>query len=305
MFPGFRQRLLILAGIAAAGWAFVQVVPLARAADGTPGLTLLLAGSPWQAIAAFAAIMAGAALLGALIGAWGNPLAGIFTLAAALGCAAAAGGEIEPWLRRADSPRIYLVWSVEAALWGVLIWALGSLCLELAARWRNRWTAPPPGDEPRPASSGQGEPAQTRGSRDPLRQLVEDMRRLPPRLQTIGALAVAIVVGSVAVAILVPVSDTWQVIWGVLIAFMLASLAADQMFPAAHPMALLLSPLATAAAWYALTGLVGADADAMLRAHFAGELKHAALALPVHYASAGVAGIAAGIGWSRYLRPAA
>ena len=64
---------------------------------------------------------------------------------------------------------------------------------------------------------------------------------------------------------------------------------------------ILLAPTLTSAAWYLFIGLTGGSGDQMLAAHFAGESWNVGLALPIHYASAGVAGAAIGIGWSQQL----
>ena len=305
MFPSFRQRIMILLGVIVAGWIYVRIAPAAQAADGREGLTLLASAMPILAVMKFALVMLLAAIVGAFVGAWGNPLAGVFTMATALACAAVAGGGIDQWLGRVDSSRIYLTWAVEAGLWTALVWSLGSMCLEGGSRLRSRVRSLTDDSDQlsadSPTSDRESQDQPSAATRDPIRRLLADTRTLPKAVQTGGALAAAMIVGSIAGSILMPTSDTWQVVWGLIVAYAIAGLVADQLFPRAQPMAILLSPLCSAVLWYLLAGLTGGEGDAMLQAYYTGQLWHMALALPIHYASAGVAGAAVGIGWSRYL----
>jgi len=118
-------------------------------------------------------------------------------------------------------------------------------------------------------------------------------------------------VGAGLLTLLQQSPDTGQVIGAMLVAFTAAALLAHQLYPTRARLPMLLSPLCVAVATYAWMALSNASADQVLLRYFTVYSKVApsavmplpplALALPVFYASAGVAGVCIGIGWSQAL----
>ncbi len=122
---------------------------------------------------------------------------------------------------------------------------------------------------------------------------------------------VAMAVGSAIAMILLASADSGQVIGGLLVAFTVAGLVGHQMFPTRTRLTFIVAPLLLAVAAYGWTATTVADADELLHRLFqpnaAGgntPLLPLALALPAHYASAGVLGSLLGVGWSQSLHAA-
>lgn len=120
---------------------------------------------------------------------------------------------------------------------------------------------------------------------------------------------VVVAIGGSCAMLLMRTGDTGQVLGGLFIAFVIAGCIAHQMFPRAGIHLILFSPIALGIAVYACSGVVYANEDkrALLEAMYHtiggyqnvdGYLSYLAFALPVEYVAAGVAGAAAGIGWS-------
>jgi len=119
---------------------------------------------------------------------------------------------------------------------------------------------------------------------------------------------VTTVVGAAALMFLQQSADPGQVIGSMLVAFTGASLLAHQLYPTAARLPMLLSPLFIALATYAWMAISNDTTHVVLMRYFANfphgdplttTLPPTAMALPVFYASAGVAGVCIGIGWSQ------
>lgn len=115
------------------------------------------------------------------------------------------------------------------------------------------------------------------------------------------AAGVAVVLGFGLASVLLKSHETWQVVWVLLIAFTVAGLAAHQLLPHLSHTLTLLAPLVVAMLAYGLVGMRYGAAANSLEAFFGDQLWEPALVMPVFYASAGVSGIALGIGWSQVL----
>ena len=309
MFPSFRQRLMILLGIASAGWLCLQVVPIARAADGCDGLVILSAAAPVRALAAVLAAAAAATIVGGFVGAWGNPLAGVFTLTASLALAASRGGPIDAWLATSGSREGYFRLAAEAVVWGVLIALFCEASLGLSGRLVRFLPASRGEGEDEPLavqidrhshSAGQPPGGWPVGPR--LANALGQLTGLQPRtMQSAIAPTVIVLVGSLLTIMFLRSTDVGQVTWGLALAYGLAALTAHQLAPLASILGMLVSPLAAAILWYLAIAAWAQSPERLLEAHYQGNLWAPGLALPAHYASAAVAGVAAGVGCSQVI----
>ena len=325
MFPPVRQRLCIVLAAALAGLMYLWGGEAAFAARGIEAPALLGAASPAQAVGWFVLLSIPAAILCALTAATGNPVGGVFALAVGLLFPAAAGGSVDPWLRATESSAAY--WSLvgETLIWAAIL-LVATLTIYALGLWL-RATAPAvitgrPADEHEPRPNDTPDPddmpdsdtaAQTR---ETLRRTIGDeaaaafaaMQRTSRTTRHASAQThmllsglVATVIGLFLAALLIRSAEPQQALWGVGLAFLLAGVVAHQLFPRSHPLGVLLSPLLAAILWYAWAAVTLGDAPVMLYSYYTGDFPHGALALPIHYASAGVAGAAAGVGWSHAL----
>lgn len=306
MLPSIRQRLVIALAVLVTGLLYLRHAEAAISADGK-GITLLGSATPTTAIIDFALVTLPGVALAGLAGSAGNPLGGIFALAAALVFAAVKGGSIDVWLRSAPSSAAYWRLLGETVMWMALWIVAAPICYSMGKKFRAIW----------PASWKQAEQWRDnldrmsgsrgvfwgftmpiKGGAGALMGRKENDPPLSDSVQLLGGMAVATAVGAAVAPLLLRSSDIWQVNWGLFFAFTAAGIAAHQIFPARNPMGILLSPFLAAIGWYAYIAISGDGAETMLTAFYSGESWHAGLALPIHYASAGVAGAAAGIGWS-------
>lgn len=119
--------------------------------------------------------------------------------------------------------------------------------------------------------------------------------------------AVCLAVGTLGVAVLQQSAEPGQVIGALLLSFTAGGIAAHQMFPTPARVLPLVTPLILAASSYLWTSVSSEDQAALLSrfyARYGVELLPAARALPIFYASAGVAGVAFGLGWSHAIHAA-
>lgn len=287
MFPPIRQRLLIAVTIVLGAGAFSAVLPYVAQRDGATGLSLL-DGDPWRIVVAMV-VMAGAGLVAAVpavaASVTGNPMAGVFGLAGALAAAAARAGPIDGWMfRHAEAqalPREYGWLMAELAVWqlgwiGVLL-----LIQRLRSPLRTRFPALAFTDH-----------------------LGMDTQLRFPQAASLLAGLTATVTGGALAYLLLRTSVTGQVEAGLLIAFAVAGLMGQMMFPQNNPIGILLSPAVVGAVGYTWVLLTTQSTPQVLADWYTGRLPNLALALPVHYASAGVAGCALGIGWAQALQSA-
>jgi len=117
-------------------------------------------------------------------------------------------------------------------------------------------------------------------------------------------------VGTFVLMLLQQSADAGQVIGAMLVGFTAAALLAHQVYPTTARLPMLLSPLCIAAAGYAWMALSNDSASQVMLRYFLDfsqdkppitTLPPVTLALPIFYASAGVAGVCIGIGWSQAL----
>lgn len=276
MLPVFRQRLLIAAAcvIGSIIWLWAGFVLAAN--DALPGYTIVNAGTgPLLALIVVVLTAIPAVLLGLYVGAVGNPLSGVFTVAAALMILAASGGSIDGFLWRNALPGAFILLAFE-----MVVWLVGAVVVLILLQ-------------------------QTRSAiRNRLPHLAvddfygSDIRFFSWSTNTVIATLVCVVVGGFFTTTLVRSSDTGQVVGSVLLAFLVGGLVAQTVLKQSNPIGILLAPALVGIGAYLYVGLGMAGSDT-LSAWYKGDLPGAAQVLPIFYISAGVAGSALGVGFAQ------
>ncbi len=295
MFPDLKQRALILIAAGLGGWAWLAALPWLRSATGFTGVSLFSAGAglfPATAAAWIASLPAIA--LGLAASVRGHPLAGVFSLTLALAFVAVAGGPTDGWVHAhslvpsdqaaPQLPRAYRALSVELLAW--IVPMLAMLAMVEACRARLRAALP--------RFIG----VDTLGAHTHF--AVWDGREVMAALSTA-------VCGGLAAQLLLRTHEPSQVLGGLFCAFALGGLLGQTLHAPRNPLPMLLTPIVVAAAGYLFVQRTGPEASGFLRSWYGGAptLPGLARALPVHYASAGIAGVAFGIGWAQALAGAA
>lgn len=278
MLPPLRQRLLITAAVIVGGVVWMRAEPGLLPSDHTGGVTLVDA-SVGPFLGLILAVVAGLAAiaLAAVAGAVGNPLAAAFVFAGSLMFVAADGGTSLPFLWH-TTPSDYLPLLFETLVWFALL--AGTLWLTAAFRGPIRRRFPWLVSDQRPF-------------RSPLRGLIE-----PPSLI---AAAVSAGVAGVLATLMIRTWDVGQVLGALTFAFMIGSLIAQVVTPAASAGPILLSPLLLAAYGYLQTWLGYSTAEQLLAGAYRGSLHGLAWTLPIHFASAAVVGCTLGLGMAKGL----
>jgi hypothetical protein len=274
MFPSIRQRIVIVLAVVIGGAGWLLVLGLLRAADGSSGISLASSAMGVVGASAMAAVIGLPTLgLGLFVSVLGNPLSGFFAVAAALSVLAGAGGSIDGWMRREQLPAAYGGLMIETVIWqmgvAVMLILVGFLRSPLRVRW--------------PALAFQD-------------HLGTDTDIKLPGLKALGAGLVCAIGGVVLGSVLIRNSDTGQVIGSLVVAFGIGGFAAQMIFPQTNPVPVLFAPAVVAAGAYAYVLQRLNGHEQVLQAVFRGEFPGLALALPVHYMSAGLMGCTIGMG---------
>lgn len=270
--------IAIVAG--ALGWLAIKL-PL-TAAEGSSGLSLMDARSG-IVVGCLLLLAAGLpALIGAIyVSAAGNPLSGIFTTGFALLILAGQGGSMTGLIRRQDlGGGVFVQLQIELGLWA-LAWCV-LMFLVRRYRWWVREKLVP-------------HRLQTPFSR---KLTEEDTPRFVLHVAPIVAGLICGTLGWVGCKYMITTPQTGQVIGALLVVFTLSAFAAREFVPTGNVVFLVLSPVAVALAGYLHMAVVhGAVSPAELNGLWqTGRITGAAMALPIHYASAGMVGVAMGIG---------
>lgn len=278
MLPTMRNRLLITltAGLGVFAWLFAMqfMVPV----DRSTGLSLFNASSGVPT-AILVAVLAGVpvTLLALVPAAGGHPLAGVFSVTSSLAIAAATRGRMLGWVQHnADLdtlPHAYRGLMLEAVLWFIGLLAMLMAIQYLRSPLRSR--------------------VPTLASHD---HLGVDMRVRFPNGLALAAGAITAILGGLLTNVFVRSDSTGQVVCGLVLAFTLASMGAQLIVRQANPVMILLAPLAVAMAGYGYVAFSYDTADQFLRAWQTGRVIGPALAMPVFFASAAVAGCTLGVG---------
>lgn len=287
MFPSLPHRLLVAASILLGAWVLASAAPVLISADGASAPTLMMARNGLIAALFIVLVAALPIIVLSLIGSSvGNPLTGLFALTTALWILSAQGDTIDGWIRRtsANLPGDYLKLAVESIIWLALLTAF-LLLITIARPSIRRWL-------PLLVSEHQlGEPITLRS------------KWLPALVSGL----VTAIVGGLLASFLLRTPEKGQVIGGLILAFLIGGLVGDmasaflfQKHPA-NPMGILIAPTLVAITGYLLTSMNYDDGADFLKAYFNTRAAGLALALPLDYASAGVAGAALGAGWSQVM----
>lgn len=288
MFPSVKQRLLILL---AAVISAVLLVVIAHAgnltsSDGSTGLSLF--STKAETLMAFLVMLVAvvpAIVLAAFTASTGNPLSGLFVLGATIAILAIDGGSMAGWRWRMEGvnelPQAYGRLMLE-----VLMWQVPVILLVVAInRWRESLRAVVPAKLV---------------EREPL------CATLGPVFhgQTLWATLLCAAVSGVLGHFILVTADSAQVIVGLLIAFSIGGLVARLFFAHAGLAGMLFSPALVALGAYGYVAFHFQSQGEFVQAWQSSTLTGLALALPIHYASAAVAGVAIGIGWAQSLESA-
>lgn len=293
-----KQRLFIAAAAAIGAACWLLAIRFLAPSDGGSGLTLIHAHTGVITATIITLLLAVPAVLcGLIVSATGNPLAGVFTAAMALLILAAAGGPIDGWLLSITGPSAYRGLAFEMVLW--LIGVTGVMMLIQISR-------------PKLREAGlQSNAVKTLFGVDHS-GLTAYLNW--PTSRGLGAGAVCALVGGVVAMVLIRSSESGQVIGSLLVAFTIGGVCGQMVLPrGSSPVVMLLAPGAVAIAAYMLVATGYTSHDQLLTAWFAqtrtgagfsDRLLSLALALPIHYASAGVAGAAMGVGLGQSIQAA-
>ncbi|MCX5659515.1 MAG: hypothetical protein NTW19_07300 [Planctomycetota bacterium] len=276
-----RQRLVIGAA-ASFGLAALLMVRLPLTpANGSSGLSLLDArvGPVAATLLAIAACLP-AIILGSVAAASGSSLAGAFVLAFSLATLAVVGGPISGWLWRANIPSAYKGLIVEVLVWQAILIVAFIIMQRCSAAIRRRFPAIAPPGAPSAAA-------------DPHVHF--------PGLQTLGAGVICAMVAGLVASLLLPNGNVGQVVGALSVGFAIGGMVGHLVLPHANVIGLLASPSLVAIVAYAYAGMHYNSADALLTAWYGQKLPGLALVLPIYYASAAVAAVAAGIGIAQSL----
>jgi len=287
-----RQRLTIAGGVALSAALWILSPDVLTPADGSATQSLLFTGSGVAlAILVTLLISIPIAAMAAIVSAGGHPLSGLFVAATSLIIYTGMGGSIDSWIRAADSPASYRTLAIE-----MILWQIGAmLVLTLSAllrRWlRNRWSWL---------------------SHEEFSD--HSIRLLSPSPATFLAGLVTAAVGGVATMVLLRSPDTGQVIGALVVAFTAGGLAGQYCFPTMrNPLGMLLAPAVVACIAYLYVSMQYSSSQDMLAAYFnqatpgttmKDRLPAAAMALPIHYISSGLAGTILGIGLGQVIHVA-
>ena len=293
-----KQRLFIAAAIALGAAVLLLALGTLGAADGSSGLTLTSSHSGVFLAGLMVLILAVPAVLaGLVVSATGNPLAGVFTCAMSLLILAACGGPIDGWLRGISGPSAYRGLAFETLLWQAGL--VGVIFLITRYRPMLRRAG---------ANSNAVKTLFTANEQGHMIRL-----GLPDARGAAGGV-VCLLVGFVLAMLLIRSSESGQVIGALLVSFTVAGICGQMVLPReSSPAAILIAPGVVGLLAYVMVWMGYSSHDELLAAWFAqtrtgagysDRLLSLALALPIHYASAGVAGAAIGIGLGQSIQAA-
>lgn len=310
MFPNIRQRVLIFLGCLVAGLICLALIPWPQPLY---GLSLLSSNHIGGLIVGFIAAWAVCTLSGILIGSAGNPLAGLFTYGIAMSFAPAGGGTMQAWLwnRTATHPDAglsgtavlliaeLLIWMLAAWLaWMIIVHARLRLRERLPGWLRNPWI----GD----AVDMQEIDHAPSLAEAMLESLVKSFTHSEKTLRFILLAGVMAVAGFALTWLMMRDPSMKQVIGAILLSFLLAALAADQLFAQSRRVtAGMIGVLIVAVAWYLSLPVRFDGFEMMLLGSYEQPIGLAgAWALPSVFGTSAVAGLAAGFGWSQVIHQA-
>lgn len=281
MLSPLWQRIGIAIGVALGGLCWVGILPSLQSPSGTGGLVLF--NAPSVSTAVLLVIVAGipSVVLGTLLSTVGWFTAGVAVLAGSLMVLAYVGGPTMGWIQRAMLPGDYWQLIAEMLLWQILL----LLAIGLIYRFRPMVHGHIPALlRPEPAWKTS---LSIPGSNELLAALISS--------------GVALVLAF----LLIRTGSPKQVMASLVISFALGAGIGQTMMPNTNPIAIFVSPTVVAVISYLLVLMRFDDPNALISALFAGSepgtslmsiFPGSALALPIHYASAGLLGCCIGVG---------
>lgn len=278
MLPTLKHRFILTFAIAVGAVCWLWSEDALSAVDASPGITLVDAQAGFVP-ALLLMLLAGlpAVLLGLVAGAVANPVSGVFSVAMSMMILGAVGGGSSGYFRRAHMPGGFGWLVLDLVLWLLPYVALVALLAQLRAPMRRRLpflTSPAYREQP-------------------LHRQVFSLPTL-----TSGLVCAAI---SGLLTHLIVWSDGGQIVGGLLLSFAIGSLLTRAFVPQGGALGILLSPAIVAVAAYLFGLFTFASHDAFLAAWYAGQVTGIVQALPVHYASAAIAGACIGYGLAQGL----
>jgi len=265
-------------------WA--SAADVLRAADGSAGMSLMDSTvSPPTAVLTMLAAGLPALALCAAAAASRRVTSGLFAFSICLCVLAARGGSIDGWMRRTELPGGYTNLIFEVLIWqGVIVlavFALGGLAGALRRIFPSLVDA------------------------DPQHGLDMKITFGRPRFASIAASVLCAAIGGAMSWVVLRATDSNQVVGALALGFGIGALVAQMAFPDANPVSMLFSPGIVAVVAYTLVLMRFDSNEQVLAAWYhhmansAPSLPSPALALPIFYASAGVAGCCIGISLGR------
>ena len=284
---------MMVAAIVVGTLAWMLVFPSLVPADGSPGVSLMDArAGTWLAGALL--LFAGVpALLGALyVGAAGNPLSGIFTVGFSLLILAGLGGSAEGLYLRQEAwasgggGELFVKLEIELVLWAAAWCLLMFLMRRCRTLIRDRFV---PGPLYTPYSS-----ASERLNEEDTPKFVLHVAPILAGLMSAG-------LGWLGCIFLIRNGSAAQALGAIFVAFTIASLTARLTISTRNVVFLVLSPLLAGFVAYAHAAVVhaGASGTDLIGLLHREAILGPALALPIHWASAGMVGVATGIGMAQ------
>jgi hypothetical protein len=211
--------------------------------------------------------------LGLFVSVLGNPLSGLFVVAASLCVLAGVGGSIDGWMRREELPAGYMRLLVEVGVWQLGVALMLVVVGYLRSPMRVRWPALAFEDH-----------------------LGVDTDIRWPNLKALSAGGLCALVGAGLGVLLIRNHETGQVLGSLFVAFAAGGFFAQLVFPQSNPGPVLFAPAVVAMGSYGYLLWNYHSQEAVIRAYFEQGLPGLALALPVHYVSAGLTGCTIGMG---------
>lgn len=292
MLPTITQRLMMLVAIIIGTVCWLPILPMLMPADGSTGLSLMDPRSG-MVLAIAVLLLAGlpAVLCGLYVSSSGNPLSGLFTIGFCLMILSGKGGSMNGLIlrqaeREATDSRggsIFIQLEIEMVLWAAF-WCLFMYLVRQLRLWVRRNTVP-----------------RRLKTTFNARLTEEDTPKFVLHVRPAMAGLLCAGLAWVMCRFLIQTHDVGQVIGSLLLAFTLAGLTARLALPTGNVVYLLLSPLLVGFASYAHAAVLqgSVSADELIQRWQLGELTGATVAMPIHWASAGIIGVTVGIGMAQ------
>ncbi|MBL4702651.1 MAG: hypothetical protein JKX85_15500 [Phycisphaeraceae bacterium] len=281
MIAPIWQRIGIALGVLLGSLCWVGILPSLKSATGTQGIVLLDAPMGMVTCLLVMAAAVPILVLSTLLCAVGRFTTGISVFAGSLLVLAYTGGSTIGWLERADLPGSYWQLITEMLLWQLMLLCAIALIYQF-----------------RPVVHRQ------------LPVLVRRNSQWKTVLKTPGvnelmAAVISSVIALIMSYLLIQNASINQILCGLVFSFALGAGMGQTLMPNTNPVAIFMSPFVVAICAYFMVLFRYEDQAVVMQALFNGsepggtimaQFPGPALALPIHYASAGLLGCCIGIG---------